>query len=411
MPESVDSSVSLPPTAGRDVRRNFGLGQEDPLRLAFVAGPGDAAGTFDHWRARQHDPRTPVIAYSSMFYTVVAALQAEALTLIEQDKQPLPHPGFQFVHTRRRRDRTGIRYRLDARAFAADVLRNLRAYKPDVIIVGTDAPNYLIRNLPTARRIILTAHNTYWPLGRPPDTLKARLKLRLTASALRRIDAAVCTSQACADQIMALTGLKERCLVEIPQVLPDFFPGTVSPATSARRLVYLGRVEPNKGVFDLLRAFESIAADHPSLSLDFAGSGSADPTLQAAIAASPHAGRIRFHGLLQARDVHHLLDRSDLLICPTRSDFSEGLALVVIEAAVHGVPSLVSSVVPAKTLVPGGCVEFAVDDASALAANLRQIVEAPTRYASLCQAVTSMRDLFRDRSRSWGSMLFGALML
>ncbi|MDD7970900.1 glycosyltransferase family 4 protein [Roseinatronobacter alkalisoli] len=412
MPEPVTQSVSLPPDAAHAVRQSLGLGAQSALRIAFVAGPGDAVGTFDHWQKGAHDPRTPVIAYSSMFYSVADALAADVLMLVEQDRQPAaPDPRFRFIHTPRRRGRRGIGYRLDERAFTACVLRHLRDFRPDVIIVGTDAPNALIAGLPATRRVILTAHNTFWPMGRRPVSLKARLRLRAKSWALRRVDAVVNTSGECAAQVAALSGPSgTRSFTEIPQVLPDWYPETLTPAPTAERLLYLGRIEANKGVFDLLGAFDAIAADRPTLTLDIAGTGTADAPLRAAIAASPHAARITFHGQLQARDVHDRLDAADLLICPTRTDFAEGLALVVVEAAVHGVPALLSSIVPAKALLPGACVTFPADDSAALTAALRGIVDTPAEYGALCAALATKRHQFRERSGSWGSMLYRALV-
>jgi len=402
----------MPPDAAVAARRSLGLAPDAPLRIAYVAGPGDAVGTFDHWSRGAHDPRTPVVAYSSMFYSLIDGLGAEALLLVEQDRQPAsPDPRFGFIHTPRRRDRRGLTFRLDERAFAADVVRHLRAWRADVILVGTDAPDSLIAKLPAARRIILTAHNTFWPMGRRPSSVKARLKLWSKTRALRRIDTAVNTSGECAAQVAALGGpTGARSLTEIPQVLPAFFPATLAPAPTARRLLYLGRIEADKGVFDLLGAFTALAKGHPDLTLDIAGTGSADAALSAAIAASPVRDRISFHGLLPARGVHDRLDAADLLICPTRTTFAEGLALVVVEAAVHGVPTLLSSNVPAKALLPGACAEFPADDTEALTTTLRRIVQTPADYAALCASLAGRREMFRDRTRSWGSMLYRALI-
>lgn len=411
MSEPVEHSVTLPPDAASKARQALGMSSSSSMRIAFIAGPGDVVGTFDHWSQGAHEPRTPVIAYSTMFYSVVHALEAEALVLVEHDKQPARGDSrFRFLHTPRRRSRRGIGYRLDERAFSNRVLRHLREYRPDVIIVGTDAPDVLIAGLPRARRIVLTAHNTFWPMGYRGASLKASLKLWIKSRALRRIDVAINTSDECAAQVAALGGPSGlRSFTEVPQILPAFYPELLSRAPVARHLLYVGRIEANKGVFDLLGAFESVAAHHPDLKLEIVGSGSADAPLRAAIAASPHADRIIFHGQLLAEAVHDRLDSADLLICPTRSNFNEGLALVVPEAAVHGVPTLLSSVVPAKRLLPRACAEFPVDDTAALAAALKRIVNTPAEYEVLCEELAAKRGQFRDRSKSWGSMLYRAL--
>ena len=409
--EPVARSVVLPANAAELARQSLGLPPDAALRIAFVAGPGDVVGTFEHWVEGRHDPRTPVIAYSSMFYTVVEALRAEALVLEEHGRQPkASRPGFAFQHTPRRRTRGGIGYRLDQRAFSADVLRRLRAFRPHVVLAGIDAPPGLLARLPRSARLVLTIHNTFWPMGRKPDGLKARLKLWRMGLPLGRFDSAVCTSQECADQLAALGGPTRTSLVEVPQMLPDFLPDAPIQREAARRILFLGRIEEAKGIFDLLTAFEAVADDSPEIVLAFAGAGMAEAALRARIAESRHADRVSFLGQLSAREVHERLEVSDLLVCPTRTSFPEGLALVVVEAAAHGVPTLLSSIIPAKALVPGACVEFPADDVAALTAELRRLVEQPEAYRALTGKLLARRAGFLDRSQSWGTLFYRAIL-
>jgi glycogen(starch) synthase len=408
--EPVADSVSLPAAAASEVRRSLGMEPSSRLRIAFIAGSGDVVGTFDHWMKDCHDPRIPVIAYSTMFYAVVAALGAEALILAEQDRSPRePDPRFRFAYTEHPRGRRGLGYRLDEAAFTRSVLKKLAEWPPDLILVGTDASTALISRLPRQARVVLTAHNVYWPMGRRPEGLKASVRLWFLARALRRLHSAVCTSQECAEQIASLGSEPARMFVETPQVLDKFFSQTRLRSACAR-LVYLGRIEVSKGILDLIDAFESIATSTPELTLDIAGTGSADALVRARIAASANSDRIRFHGLLGAQQVHFLLGESDLLVCPTRTDFSEGLALVVVEAAVHGVPAVLSSIVPAKDLLPGACVTFPANDTASMTAQLRELTTNRAAYAGLCAALGPARAQFLDRSTSWGSMLYRAMI-
>ena len=133
--------------------------------------------------------------------------------------------------------------------------------------------------------------------------------------------------------------------------------------------------------------------------------------MKEAVATSGCADRITIHGLLPAIDVHRLLEKTDLLVCPTRTASGEGLALVVVEAAVHGVPTLLSSIVPAKMLFPEGCLEFRADDMGALAETMRIVVENPEAYCRLWTAVSTQRSQFVNRAESWGSQLYRALAL
>ncbi|OSZ75414.1 glycosyltransferase family 4 protein [Hydrogenophaga sp. IBVHS1] len=407
----VKDCVVLPDNAPTIARVALGLQSHTRVRIAYICGPGDAVGTFEHWAQGRHDPRTPVIAYSAMFYSLIEALDAEALMLVEQSRQPEidKEARFRFVYTPHPRGRGGLAYHLDEATFTRNVLEALSAWPADAIVVGTDAPAALISQLPRASRIILTAHNVYWPMGTRPSGLVKRARLWRLARALRRVRSAVCTSQECANQIVALGCEHSRMFVETPQILPGFFPQAL-PRSHCNRLLYLGRIEANKGVLDLIEAFSAIADIFPGLSLDIAGTGSANEQVRAAISRAHAPNRIRFHGLLDANAVHALLDTSDLLICPTRLESGEGLALVVIEAGVHGVPSVVSSIVPAKDLLNGACEVFPANDVAALTEVLRALASNNDSLRALSDAALAQRSQFLDRSLSWGTQLYRALL-
>lgn len=86
-------------------------------------------------------------------------------------------------------------------------------------------------------------------MGHRPDTLRARLRLWSSKRALQRIDLAVNTSGECAFQVAALGGPSGmRSFTEIPQVLETLYPKAVEPRPVAQSLLYLGRIEANKGV-------------------------------------------------------------------------------------------------------------------------------------------------------------------
>lgn len=402
--------VPLPVDAASVVRKRLGLKADDALRVAYVAGPGDAVGTFRHWALGEQDPRVPVVTYSSMFYELIGKLGAKALILTEPAGLPAtPDARFEFVVTPRLRPVGFFAWHLANFRFSRLVLQQIARHRPHVVVVGTDAPIWVFRGLSRRVKVVLTAHNTFWPMGRRSGSLKSRVKEFIIRKSLVRVASGVCTSQECARQVAALLGGAERLFVEIPQVASAYH-AAEHRAGNLSKLLFLGRIEENKGVFDLLTAFEALAAEFGSLHLDFAGSGAAEAELRHRIAGSAVQNRVRFLGQLSAEGVHAALEHADVLVCPTRSSFNEGLALVVIEAAVHGVPSVLSSVVPAKDLMAGACVEFPADDVAGLTTALRRMAAEPEVYATLRRAVASKSPLFRGGARSWGVQLYRAMI-
>lgn len=423
MTELPRDCVVTGPAPAETFAARLGLAPGQTPRIAFVAGPGDVIGTWRHWSRGAFDPRVPVLPYSAMFFSLVEALGAEALVLSEVGGPEASGPDtsghapgtasangpIRFAHTPR--DRSGRRFGFLARetGFSRRVARQLRDFAPHVVLIGTDAPLPLFAMLPRQARVVLTAHNTFWPMGRRDRSPKARLRQAATAFSLRRVASAICTSEECRRQVGRLRGSDRSLFVETPQVERRFL-GPVPPRTTARRLLFAGRLEPEKGIFDLLEAFKALAPRFPDATLAFAGAGSAGAALAGRIAASGCADRVRCLGLLAGAEMHAALDAADLLVCPTRTAFSEGLALVVVEAAVHGVPSLLSSVVPAKDLMAGACAEFPADDTVALQAGLEALLGDPARYRRLAEAARARREIFADRSQSWGSGLYRALI-
>jgi len=408
-PDHVLNAVQLPPDAPTALRLKLGKQADASLRVAYVPGPGDVVGTFDHWRQGRHDPRVPVITYSGMFYSLTHALGAEALVITASETPPFPLDSrVTFRHVARRRGMRGLRYHLSEAAYARTVARVLNDWQPDITVVGSDAPPGLFRHLHSST--ILSAHNTFWPMGQRPGGIRARVSLAPRAYSLRHVSTAICTSAECARQIVALGGDKPT-FVQVPQVLSAEFPKVcVQPPTLPRRITYVGRMEANKGIFDLLRVFESLSAEFVGLYLTFAGNGSDHQRLAEAVTRSSCADQIGLSGRIDSRGIHALLENTDLLVCPTRSSFNEGLAMVVVEAAIHGRPSVISSVVPAIDLFPSGSLAFPADDTAALEQALRDLLTHPEKVQRLSACVLDERQKCLDRSRSWGSQLYRAML-
>jgi glycosyltransferase involved in cell wall biosynthesis len=399
----------LPKDAAAALRRHLGKHENDPLRIAYVPGPGDVVGTFDHWRNGLQDPRVPVITYSGMFYSLLHGLSAQGLVLAAEEKQPaLPDQNVTFRRVYRQLGHRGLRYRWAEIRYAISLARTINSWRPDITIIGSDAPPSVFGWLrgPT----ILSAHNTFWPMGQRPKSSRSRLSLLLLASHLRHVTAAICTSSECARQIVELGGFRPT-FVEVPQVSNRHVSTGITPFREhGQSITFVGRIEENKGVFDLLLAFEKLSVTMKGLTLSFAGEGGALTKLRSAVDQSSVRDQIRLLGRIDSPTVHALLDASDIVVCPTRSSFNEGLAMVVVEAAIHGRPSVVSSVVPASELFSDGCLVFPADDPTALQAAIQSLLKSPAALRRLSDGAVSARHKCLDRSRSWGSQLFHAML-
>jgi glycosyltransferase involved in cell wall biosynthesis len=118
-----------------------------------------------------------------------------------------------------------------------------------------------------------------------------------------------------------------------------------------RFLLFVGRLVAEKGIFDLLHAYDQLEADtRSSVGLVFAGDGPSRAELEwHAQSVSP--GTICFPGFLHREDLAAVYALADALILPTHSDT---WGLVVNEAMACGLPIIVTNV--------AGCSSDLVDD-------------------------------------------------
>jgi len=120
----------------------------------------------------------------------------------------------------------------------------------------------------------------------------------------------------------------------------------------ARFILFVGRLVPEKGVFDLIEAYAKLENGLRSeVGLVFAGDGvSRDELARQAKQISP--GLVCFPGFAQREDLAGLYALAETLVLPTHSD---PWGLVVNEAMACGLPIIVSSV--------AGCTADLVEDA------------------------------------------------
>ncbi len=129
-------------------------------------------------------------------------------------------------------------------------------------------------------------------------------------------------------------GLNEAELEAIRQP-----PRLVAWPDSPLRLLYLGRLETNKGIDILCQAVAQLVADLPHLQLNVAGSGSREADLRAEYAALP---QICFHGHVSGSAKQELLAQTDVVVMP--SVWQEVFGISIIEAFAHGKPVIASRV-------------------------------------------------------------------
>ena len=140
-----------------------------------------------------------------------------------------------------------------------------------------------------------------------------------------------------ARRLFARGGLPEDKLVVKPNFVPD--PGgRAQPPSASRTLLFVGRLEPRKGVAQLLDAWERLRAGPepgPRLELKLVGDG----PLRAELEARALPG-VRFLGHQPPKEVGRLMRSARCLLFP--SVLYEGQPMVTLEAFAAGLPVFAS---------------------------------------------------------------------
>jgi len=279
-------------------------------------------------------------------------------------------------------------------------------------------------------------HANYWLSGLAGHRLKHELSLPLVSTfhTLARVkadtgdaepahrveaeteviacsDAILANSQAEATQLVELYGARsERIEIVPPGVDHAFFsPGDRGGARAALGLgshpvlLFVGRIQPLKGVGVAIEALAALSATHPDAVLVVVGgpSGAEGDAEQAAaldlVARLGLGDRVRF----VAPQPHHLLSTyyraADVCVVPSRS---ESFGLVALEAGACGTPVVAAAVGGLLTLVDDGVTGLLVDtrDPADYAVAVTEILDHPARAAAMAAAAAE-----RARGYTWST--------
>ena len=168
-------------------------------------------------------------------------------------------------------------------------------------------------------------------------------------------------------RIFLQSGYPQDRLILKRNFVPDPSPeNRTTERSQSISALYVGRLFPEKGVVTLLRAWRQVNHD-----LDLIGSG---PLAKLAGSVKPE---VRFCGRKTPLEVSEAMAHADFLVFP--SEGAEHCPMVLLEAASHGLPLLLSDLpVLREIFTPGqDALFFPPGNAAALAKEVRRMAENP----------------------------------
>jgi glycosyltransferase involved in cell wall biosynthesis len=143
------------------------------------------------------------------------------------------------------------------------------------------------------------------------------------------------------------------------------------------RMLFIGRLDPKKGIEALLKACSLIDPAH-SWRLAIAGWGA--PVYVSQLKEQIHAlglsGRVEMLGAVVSKEKKELFECSDIALVPS---YTENFAMVAAEALAHGVPVIASKGTPWSRLEEMKCGLWVNNDPESLASAIRDISTMPLR--------------------------------
>jgi glycogen(starch) synthase len=148
------------------------------------------------------------------------------------------------------------------------------------------------------------------------------------------------------------------------------------PRTGPPHLMYVGRLEYEKGVHDLIAALPRIRRTHPGTALTIAGTGTQQQWLIEHARKYKVLKAIRFAGHLDHEQLVTLLHSADAAVLPSHY---EPFGIVALEAAATGIPLVTANVGGLGEAVINGVtgLSFPPRDLTRLAAAVRAAIDDP----------------------------------
>lgn len=374
--------------------------------IYYAAVAGDVSGTYRRWREGLRDERQLAETYSGQFFDLCKRLGRKGVASFPADvSETICDASFEIRARPRPSKSIGLRFHIDQWRLAWHLwLDAWKTKSSDVIVMDGVTSFYLLSPLSMmGKKVYVSIHTV---LRRKDETrTPARRLIDLLNRWFFEHHCAGClvASPIIEKQIRELGATHVSITVFYPLYSrADFERFSLSRvAQPPFRILYAGRIEIEKGVFDLMNAACNLAACGYSLRVDFCGDGTELDNLKEAISSSG-LGHIMFaHGHLSRSELSDFLEKSHVVVVPTRRAFPEGLNQVVIEAVLARRPVITSAVCPALELVSDAALKAEPDDAQSYEACIRALINDPDLMNMLVMAGDRYREQFFDPSLAW----------
>jgi glycogen synthase len=384
------------------------------IRLAYVSGPIDAIQVYEEFRSNKESDY-----FGTIYLLEVLRLlqQADAhgliITTLPGSVSRVQEDSLTVVNIPMPAGKGGAFYHVGMIGWTIRSMVEIVRFRSNVALFTAGQNYFWLASLLKLFGVRLAAslHCTLWS-----RFSRTRFHNRLFVKLNGRLFYPACDHvQAVSDEVIrqiveSSASLRSRPLRFIPTYDPARFAGIAPPEWPPPgerfRLLYVGRLEKNKGVLDLVKIMVGLERLHPGrFVLDICGEGSALSELEQAIADACLSKTITVDGQCTTAVLSSLYQSCHAVIVPTRSDFEEGYAKVAAEAVLSRRPLVMSAAVPALADLAPATSVARVDDVDDYVRAIRSLSEDEDFYLERVRAADGCRSQYLDERNGYGAAL------
>lgn len=384
--------------------------------IAYAAGPGDVVSTFKHWLKGEDDPHQVAITYSGQFFDLCQRIGVYGVVLSSNPRKDSIATDQFHVENIPSED-SGRRAQFHYRQMRKSMqfLSYARTLGADTFVISDATGHWFPFSLlkKTHEKLIPTLHCVLWSRFHPLSKVRRVLNV-LERSLFRNHSSGIlCVSKEIADQA-EIIAQSDTIPVRVfnPVYRKDTFREVTAPPRADRKfsIFFAGRLETEKGIYDLVRAAENFKKNNiTDICFNILGNGSEELRLRSISQKTGIEDIFKIHGYCEKEKVLEILSDSHVIIVPTSTQFHEGFNKVVAEGILSGRPVITSSACPALNCVRDAVVEVPPDDASAYEQAILKLRNDPVLYQQKRSACKELSARFYDTRYSWGTALESVL--
>ncbi len=295
-------------------------------------------------------------------------------------------------------------------------VRQIYAERPLDLIECSETSNFFLalgrRRIPLVIRLHGEEY-TYWKWTRGRIPWGIRLSRILQRFAIRRAVALTAPSRAHAEEIRREIGLGGRDIDVIPNpVTPPAISPKATQSNGVLRVLYVGRLDPRKGLWVLLEAAHKVVQQEPGMKIILVGArhpSVSSEQISNTIKQLQLDRIVELTGPLDSARLAEEYARADVFVMPS---YYETFSLGCAEAMAYGKPVIASRVGGLEELVQDGQTGLLIPpgDAGSLASAILQLLRQPQVRLELgraakeaCQRLFSVQKVLEQTLQTYRS--------